>query len=59
MACLTSVGWEKLQMPGSFQTEQGCAWSSGYMVAPFAAATHLLRMKTVCYFIRIKMKCIN
>lgn len=36
-------------MPGSFQTERGCAWSSGYMAAPFAAATHLLRMKTVCF----------
>lgn len=53
MACLTLVGWEKLQMPGSFQTERGCALSSGYMVAPFAAAIHLLMMKIV------KMMCIN
>lgn len=62
MACLTLVGWEKLQMPGSFQTEQGCAWNSGYMVAPFAAATHLLRIKTVClvfFLIAMKMRYIN
>ena len=44
MDCITLVGWEKLQMPGSFQTERGCAWSSGYTVAPFAAVTHLLRI---------------